>query len=247
MGWQRLTLYQGRLGAEFMDTTTLIEAIGLLGVGFYIGSYAALQTGFIRGHGYTYAVLNLLGASCVLISLINAFNLSSLLIQGAWIVISIVGIVRMYLLYQRLRFTDYELAMMQAVLPSLPKEQARSFLDLGFWVNGEAGTVLTEEQKPIAHLVYLADGEAAVWSAGQRVATLKPESFIGEITYMTGAPANGTVTLTEPSFYFAVEAEKLRSFMRSNADISAAFEMSVAGQLRNKLVAQNRSAVQSPG
>ena len=227
-----------------MDLTTFIEAIGLLGVAFYIGSYAALQTGFIRGHGYTYAILNLLGASCVLISLINAFNLSSLLIQGAWIVISIVGIVRMYLLYRRLRFTDYEMTMMQAVLPSLPKEQARAFLDLGFWVNGEPGTVLTEEQKPIAHLVYLADGEASVWSGGQKVATLNPQSFIGEITYMTGAPANGTVTLTQPSFYFAVEAEKLRSFMRANADIAAAFEMSVAGQLRNKLVAQNKTALE---
>ncbi|MEM7426014.1 MAG: cyclic nucleotide-binding domain-containing protein [Pseudomonadota bacterium] len=230
-----------------MDLTTLIEGIGLLGVAFYIGSYAALQTGFIRGHGYTYAILNLLGASCVLVSLINAFNLSSLLIQGAWILISIVGIIRMYLLYRRLRFTDYELKMLAAALPSLPKEQARAFLDLGFWVNGDAGTVLTEEQKPISHLVYLADGEAAVWSAGTQVAVLKPESFIGEITYMTGAPANGTVKLTQPAFYFAVEAEKLRKFMRSNAEIAAAFEMSVAGQLRNKLVAQNQTVLESAG
>lgn len=223
-----------------MPENTLFEVAGLLGVLLYIGSYAALQTGFIRGHGYLYASINLAAASCVMISLAGAFNLSSALIQGAWIIISIVGITRIFLLHRRMHFSTDEADFLQKALPALPRDRGRALLDQGFWLNAAAGTVLTRENVAISHLYYLADGEASVEAGGATIASIKPNNFIGEITYLTGAPANGTVSLTKPSFYFAIEAKKLRRFLKANADIASVLEMSMAGKLRDKLVARNQ-------
>ena len=56
------------------------DILGLVGVFLYIGSYFGLQAGFIKGQGYLYAGLNASAATCVLLSLVQSFNLSSAII-----------------------------------------------------------------------------------------------------------------------------------------------------------------------
>jgi len=74
----------------------ILECIGVAGFIFYMLSYALLQLGKISGQCYTYTLLNMLAASLVLISLTHQFNLASALIQISWIVISVVGIFRIW-------------------------------------------------------------------------------------------------------------------------------------------------------
>ncbi len=217
------------------------NAIGIAGVALYLGSYAALQMGLLRGQGYAYASINLTAATCVLISLVQNFNLSSALIQVSWIVISVVGMTRLFILYHRLKFSPEEAAFLEAVLPDMPKEHARKLLNLGFWITGEQGTVLTTEHEPVSHLYYLAEGEASVLSGERMVALINGKSFIGEITCLTGEPASGTVTLTKPSLFFAVEADLLRDFLQNRPDMRDMLEMAFAKQLRHKLVALNKA------
>ncbi len=75
------------------------RVIGFTGVAVYIGSYFAVQAGLIRGRGYIYPILNLLAALLVSLTIVNEFNLPSLIIQLSWIAISLMGITR--LLYRR--------------------------------------------------------------------------------------------------------------------------------------------------
>ena len=86
----------------------ILEIAGLTGVAFYLGSYAALQIGLIRGNGYLYPILNGVAASLVLAGLMKDFNLSSAIIQGSWIVISIIGITRLFYIRNSIRFTADE-------------------------------------------------------------------------------------------------------------------------------------------
>ena len=69
------------------------DVIGIIGVAFYICNYFLLQVNLLDGNSITYTILNLLAATLVLISLVNTFNLPSVLIQVSWILISLVGIV----------------------------------------------------------------------------------------------------------------------------------------------------------
>ncbi len=71
------------------------DIIGTLGVFSYLLSYYLLQSGKIEiEKGYTYCILNIFGATFVLISLMNTFNLPSLVSQMAWILLSLYGLLR---------------------------------------------------------------------------------------------------------------------------------------------------------
>ncbi len=49
-------------------------ALGMLGVVIYVGSYAAMQLGFVKGQSYTYSILNTAAPALVLLSLMDQFN-----------------------------------------------------------------------------------------------------------------------------------------------------------------------------
>lgn len=73
---------------------TWYDALGLFGVGLILAAYFALQAGRAQAHGLDYQLANLVGASLVLVSLIHEFNLSAFVIETAWVLISLYGIVK---------------------------------------------------------------------------------------------------------------------------------------------------------
>lgn len=70
----------------------LYETVGVVGFVCYIAAFGAVQLGLMDGNRLSYTLLNLLAACLVGISLIAEFNLASALIQGSWIVISLIGL-----------------------------------------------------------------------------------------------------------------------------------------------------------
>jgi hypothetical protein len=75
----------------------IYNVLGLFGTVFYFLSYALLNLNKLQGNSYTYILMNLIGASLVLFSLIKHWNLSSVIIQGGWIIFSIIGIFNIYI------------------------------------------------------------------------------------------------------------------------------------------------------
>ena len=72
--------------------TALAEGIGIVGFCLYVITYGMLAVRMLTGHSFAYLGLNLLAASCVLISLTVSFNLASALTQIFWITVSLIGI-----------------------------------------------------------------------------------------------------------------------------------------------------------
>jgi putative Ca2+/H+ antiporter (TMEM165/GDT1 family) len=68
--------------------------IGIIGTTMIIGSYLALQLGRLASTDLSYSTLNAIGASLLVVSLLFAYNLSALIVEGFWVVISVVGIIR---------------------------------------------------------------------------------------------------------------------------------------------------------
>ena len=75
-----------------METPSLMQAIGLIGVAGYISCFASLQLGIIDGNGRIFTLLSIINASLVLISLIEHFNLPAVIIQVTWITFGIIGL-----------------------------------------------------------------------------------------------------------------------------------------------------------
>jgi hypothetical protein len=45
--------------SDYVTNADLVNAIGILAVSLYLGSCAALHTGFLRGQGYVYPAINM--------------------------------------------------------------------------------------------------------------------------------------------------------------------------------------------
>ena len=73
---------------------TLPDLVGLLGVAAYLTAYALLQLNRLGSHDPRYLVLNAVGSTLILVSLVYDFNLPSFVTQTAWLVFTAVGFVR---------------------------------------------------------------------------------------------------------------------------------------------------------
>jgi hypothetical protein len=80
-------------------TYGVLDLIGNIGVVVLMVTYLLLQLNRLRSDDLTYSLLNAGGASLIILSLLVNFNLSALLMEVFWVLISFVGIYR----YFRLR------------------------------------------------------------------------------------------------------------------------------------------------
>ncbi len=70
------------------------DVVGLIGVVAYLSAYGLLQMSALKVEDGRYALLNGIGASAILYSLIYEFNLASFVTQTAWLALTIVGYLR---------------------------------------------------------------------------------------------------------------------------------------------------------
>jgi len=230
---------------EQISDFSIYSIIGIIGVAFYLGSYAALQFGLIAGRGFVYPACNLMAASCVAVSLIDAYNLSSLLIQAFFICVSIYGIARLYILRHMMGFNVDETAFLKYALPEMEKEFARPLMKLGTWSDAKAGDVLIQEGRPVEYLIYLADGEAEVSLNNRVVASVSKRSLLGEVTCLDGGAANATVTISQPSRLMRIDADKLRKQLKIEPELRSHLERCFKIGIAEKLAATTREVMLS--
>jgi len=74
----------------------VLDLVGNIGVVVLIVAYLMLQLNKLSSDGLAYSVLNAAGASLIVVSLLFDFNLSALLMEVFWVLISFVGIYRYF-------------------------------------------------------------------------------------------------------------------------------------------------------
>jgi hypothetical protein len=73
-----------------------LDFVGNIGVVVLVITYLMLQLNKLSSDGLAYSVLNAVGAGLIVVSLIFNFNLSALIIEVFWVLISFVGIYRYF-------------------------------------------------------------------------------------------------------------------------------------------------------
>jgi len=222
---------------EFFKHITFFDTVGLIGALSYIVGYALLQFGLIIGRGVGYPAFNLVASGLILVSLIDKFNMASAISQSLWLSLSIFGIARICLVSRLARFSAEEEDMLAAKHIQLPRYLARKLLNLGEWRNAPAGTVLTEQGRPVSHLYFLAQGGADATRNGALLSKLGPKSYVGELVCLTGEPAVATVTLTADSRLFSIASDRLKRFISREGDIAEALESSIVQEMVGKVIA----------
>jgi hypothetical protein len=77
-----------------MEVVHWYDVISILGVFLILGTYFLLQWGRLDSDSYSYSWLNIIGSALVLYSLFYDWNLSAVIIEISWIIISFLGIFR---------------------------------------------------------------------------------------------------------------------------------------------------------
>ena len=221
----------------------LAHYVGLFGAGVYLASYAALQLSVLRGQSYAYALLNILAAGSVTFSLTTAFNMSSLVIQVSWIMISVVGIARLLILTRLVRFTAEEEAFLTRQMPNLRRHLARRLLNCGVWRTLDGGARLTTEGDTVAALFYIHEGAVSVEIKGHRVGQSGQGTYIGELTLLAGGPATATVEAEVPVRVLSFAVPELISVLRRNTEIQTALVASFSENTKDKLLQRNHETI----
>ena len=73
---------------------SLFDIAGLIGVAAILVGYALATTGRLDPKGAPSLAVNFVGAGLILLSLTRAFNLSAAIVEGAWALIALVGLIR---------------------------------------------------------------------------------------------------------------------------------------------------------
>jgi len=77
-----------------MTDTAIANAVGVLGAALIVVAYFLLQSGRLDSRSLSYSIVNGLGASCIIYSLLFEFNLSAFVIESFWLAISLYGALR---------------------------------------------------------------------------------------------------------------------------------------------------------
>ena len=80
-----------------MNSLHLTDVLGIGGVLMMLGAYAAAQLGRLDPVRPPSLLLNLTGSCLVMLSLLSAFNLSAFLMEAAWAVVALFGLIRAFL------------------------------------------------------------------------------------------------------------------------------------------------------
>lgn len=70
------------------------DLAGLLGVVTMLGAYAGAQAGWLDPVKAPSLLMNLIGASLVMLSLTHSFNLSAFIMEAAWACVAAFGLIR---------------------------------------------------------------------------------------------------------------------------------------------------------
>ena len=81
--------------------SSISDVVGIIGVILILIAYYLLSVGRWSAEGMVYQFLNFIGAWMILFSLYFHWNLSSVVIEVAWIFISVIGMVRAYKIMKR--------------------------------------------------------------------------------------------------------------------------------------------------
>lgn len=114
-----------------------------------------------------------------------------------------------------------ELALLSRHFEMISPGQFRQLFKIGRHAISGQDTVLTKAGSPTKRLFYIISGSAVLEKDGLSF-DMHAEQFVGEIGFLTGEPASGTVVLKPGSEYLSWEGEALRDLFEKAPPIRAA-------------------------
>jgi hypothetical protein len=165
---------------------------------------------------------------------------ASLFWNLVFISINSIRIAQLVLEKRGVRLSGEELALRERLFPHLEPHEFARLLRAGSWRDVPAGAILIREGDPPARIFLFTAGDLVVVQGEAEVARFGPPRFAGELSYLSGSPANATVTAVTPVRCFVWEKDALDAAFRAYPSLQFALHAVMTRDVTHKL--QERSA-----
>jgi CRP-like cAMP-binding protein len=162
--------------------------------------------------------------------------------QACYILISVLGIARVFVNARMLRQTPEERDFISNHLPDLRREHVRSLLKRAEWKDVPAGVTLCKQDEKLDRFCFLSEGEAAV-TIDDRFIGNSHDCFVGELSFMTDGPATATVVTTTPSRILVFERKDLEPLIKRQPEIKLALIAGFSNAAKSMLLRRNQEAL----
>lgn len=136
---------------------------------------------------------------------------------------------------RRHRFAEHEQPFAESMPRNVERRTVRRLLRLAHLRHAEPGERLTTEGAPVAELMFIAEGVVQIERGGGIVAVCGPGDFLGEMSFVTDAPASATAVVVKPLRYLAFDQTRLRTALAADSELKQAMDASFNRNLVGKL------------
>lgn len=143
---------------------------------------------------------------------------------------------------RRHRFAEHEQPFAASMPRGVERRTIRRLLRLARLRNAEPGDRLTTEGALVSELIFIADGIVQIERGGAIVAVCGKGDFLGEMSFVTGAPATATAVVVKPLRYLAFDQTRLRAALEADSELKQAMDASFNRNLIGKLTKANTPA-----
>lgn len=162
--------------------------------------------------------------------------------EALFVLVNVVQLVILWIDEHHNRFDADEQHFVASMPASVERQALKRLLAMANRRSFAPGDRLIAEGEPVAEVLYLCSGLAQIEADGRVIAVCRPGDYLGEMSYLTGAPASATVIAAEPMRVLAFEQKRLHDAVARDSSIHQAMEAGLNRNLVGKLVRANRAS-----
>jgi hypothetical protein len=136
-------------------------------------------------------------------------------------------------------WSEEERYLQTTAFRSLPNESFKKLMEIAEWQTMNKGDVLISEHQDVERLMLVYDGTATVHLEHKPITYLRENSFIGEMSFLTGNPASATVKAATSMRIITWHKAQLYDLMAKEADLKNGLQTLFSYDLADKLSKQN--------
>jgi hypothetical protein len=144
-------------------------------------------------------------------------------------------------------FTDEERELYETLFRSFRPGEFLKMIRIAKWRNAKPGEILLREGDSVDGVGLIMEGSAEVTLRGEDRARLGDLDLFGEMGYLSGEPATGTVKAQTPIRYVWWNKEELTGFFKKHPSLKVGYHSVVTDDLRKKLLRGGKSDWWEPG
>lgn len=169
------------------------------------------------------------------------FEVDSIIVfwEVIFVAVNVIQLAILWYYAKRHRFSEDEQRFASIMPATIDRRTIKRLLRLAKLRHADEGQRLTHEGKPVTDLVFIADGVMQIEQGGRIVAVCGPGDFVGEMSFVTGAPASATAVAAKPMRYLAFDQARLRTSIEADGDLRQALDASFNHNLVGKLAKAN--------